>query len=129
MSSAPPGDHLAPVIPDLSSMTKRHAPLDHAGGGRPAGRQCLVVAHVLVVAGQVGDGLVDVGEVEVAGAGMGAGSGGGGRQRGGDRPGAAVQHPQPLPAGPLAGGGRVAGVQRGGGLAEVAGLSTGPDMP
>ena len=74
---------------------------------------------MLVVAGQVGDGLVEVGEVEVAGAGIGAGPGGDGRQRGGDRPGAAVQHPQPLPVGPLAGGGRVAGVQCGGGLAEV----------
>jgi hypothetical protein len=26
MTSAPSGDHLAPVIPDRSSMTKRHAP-------------------------------------------------------------------------------------------------------
>ena len=26
MTSAPPGDHLAPVIPNLSSMTKRQAP-------------------------------------------------------------------------------------------------------
>ena len=50
----------------------------------------------------------------------GAGLGGDGGQGGGDGFGAAVQHAQPLPVGPFAGGLRVAGVQRGGGLAEVA---------
>src|SRR5712692_10550487 len=72
--------------------------LDHAGGDRPAGRQCLVVAHVRVVVRQVGDGLADVGEVEAAGAGLGAGLRGDGRQGGGDRFRAAVQDAQPLPA-------------------------------
>src|SRR5713226_3978312 len=94
--------------------------LDHAGGDRPAGRQCLVVAHVRVVVRQVGDGLVDVGEVEVAGAGAVAGLGGDGGQGGGDGFGAAVQHAQQLPVGPLPGGLRAAGVQRGGGFADIA---------
>jgi len=60
---------------------------------------------------------------------MGAGLRGDGRQGGGDRFGAAVQDAQPLPVGPLDRGGRVAGVQGGGGLAEVAALATGPDVP
>ncbi len=53
-------------------------------------------------------------------AGLGAGLGGDGGQGGGDCLGAAVQYAQPLPVGPFAGGLRVAGVQRGGGFAEVA---------
>ena len=52
-----------------------------------------------------------------------------GFQGGGDRLGAAVEDAEELAVGPLAGGGRVAGVERGGGLAEVATLSTGPDVP
>jgi hypothetical protein len=103
--------------------------LDHAGGDGPALGERLVVAHVLVVVLQVGDGPVHVGEVEVAGAGVGPGLGGDGFQGGGDGLRAAVEHAEELPVGPLPGGGRVAGVQRGGGLAEVAALSTGPDAP
>src|SRR5229473_2547618 len=57
--------------------------LDHAGGDRPALLECLVVAHVLAVVLQVGDGLVHVGQVEVAGAGVRAGLRGDGFQRGG----------------------------------------------
>ena len=69
---------------------------------------------------QVGDGLVHVGEVEVAGAGVGAGLRGDGGEGGGDGLRAAVQDAEQLPVGPLAGGDGVAGVQGGGGLAEVA---------
>jgi hypothetical protein len=84
---------------------------------------------VLAVVLQVGDGLVEVGEVEVPLAGIGAGlrrDGGEGR---GDGLRAAVQDAQELPVGPLARGGGVAGVQAGGGLADIAALSTGPDAP
>src|SRR5216684_4038752 len=55
--------------------------LDHAGGDGPAFFQCLVVLHVLAVVRQVGDGPVEVGEVEVPGPGVSAvfgGDGGGG---------------------------------------------------
>ena len=69
MTSAPSGDHLAPVIPNLSSMTNLQGPLDHAGGDRPAFLKRFVVAHVPVVVREVCDGLVHVSEVEVAGAG------------------------------------------------------------
>src|ERR1039457_2975000 len=105
-----------PVLDDESAGA-----FDHAGGDRPAGGQCPVVAHVLVVVRQVGDGLVHAGQVEVAGAGVCAGLRGDGFQGGGDGLRAAVQDAEQLPVGPLAGGGGVAGVQRGGGLAEVAG--------
>jgi hypothetical protein len=64
----------------------------------------------------------------VAGAGVRAGLRGDGFQGGGDRLRAAVQDAEQLPVGPLAGGG-VAGVERGGGLAYIAALSTGPDAP
>jgi hypothetical protein len=74
---------------------------------------------VLPVVVQVGDGPVHVGEVEVAGAGMGAGFRGDGGEGGGDGFRAAVQDAQQLPVGPLAGGCGIAGVQGGGGLAEV----------
>src|SRR5216684_794493 len=94
--------------------------LDHAGGDRPALLECLVVAHVLAVVLQVGDGLVHVGQVEVAGAGVRAGLRGDGFQGGGDCFRAAVQDAEELAVGPLPGGGGVAGVQRGGGLAYVA---------
>src|SRR6266536_1438535 len=47
--------------------------LDHAGGDWPSLFECLVVAHVLVVVREIGDGLVHVGEVEVTSAGAGAG--------------------------------------------------------
>jgi hypothetical protein len=120
MTSAASGDHLAPVIPNLSSMYEAAGSLDHAGADRPAGRQCLVVAHVRVVVREVGDCLAGVGEVEASGAGAAAGLGGDGGQGGGDGFGAAVQHAQQLHVGPLAGGLRVAGVQRGGGFADVA---------
>jgi hypothetical protein len=83
-----------PVFDDESAGA-----FDHAGGDRPAGGQGLVVAHVRVVAGEVGDGLVDVGEVEVARAGAVAGLCGDGCQGGGDGFGAAVQHAQQLFAG------------------------------
>ncbi|MGZ8802855.1 MAG: hypothetical protein ACXWZL_09670 [Mycobacterium sp.] len=56
----------------------------------------------------------------MAGAGVVPGLGRDGSQGGGDGLGAAVQDAQQLPVGPLAGGGGVAGVQAGGGLAEVA---------
>src|SRR6266496_2663521 len=105
-----------PVLDDESAGA-----LDHAGGDRPAGGQCPVVAHVLVVVRQVGDGLVHAGQVEVAGAGVRAGLRGDGFQGGGDGLRAAVQDAEQLPVGPLAGGDGVGGVQRGGGLAEVAG--------
>ena len=49
-----------------------------------------------------------------------AGFRGNGGEGGGDGLRAAVQDAQQLPVGPLAGGGRAAGVQGGGGLAEVA---------
>src|SRR5262249_4048 len=90
------------------------------GRDGPAVLECFVVVHVLVVVGQVGDGLVDVGEVQVAGAGVGAGFRGDGGQGRGDCFRAAVQDSQALSVGPLAGGGGVAGVQCGGSLAEVA---------
>src|SRR6266704_5178842 len=113
------GGPSGPVIPEPVFDDEAAGALDHAGGDRPAGRQCLVVAHVRVVVRQVGDGLVDVGEVEVAGAGAVAGLGGDGGQGGGDGSGAAVQHAQQLPVGPLAGGLRVVRVQGGCGLAEL----------
>jgi len=75
---------------------------------------------VLVVVVEVRDGPVEVGEVEVTGAGAGAGLRGDGGQGGGDGPRAAVQDAEQLPVGPLPGSDGVAGVQRGGGLAEVA---------
>ena len=56
----------------------------------------------------------------MAGAGVGAGLRGDGGEGGGDGLRAAVQDAQQLPVGPLAGRGGVAGVQGGGGLAEVA---------
>ena len=129
MTSAPSGDHRAPGNAESVFDDEAAGALDHAGGDRPPGRERLVVLHVHVVVAQVGDGLVHVGDVEVAGTGLGARLGGDGCQGGGDGPGAAVQHPQLLPVGPFAGGLRVAGVQRRGGLAEVAALSTGPDAP
>src|SRR6266487_2054542 len=93
--------------------------LDHAGGDWPSLFECLVVAHVLVVVREIGDGLVHVGEVEVTSAGAGAGLRGDGGQGGGDRLRAAVQDAEQLPVGPLPGGG-AAGAERGGGLADVA---------
>ena len=57
---------------------------DHPGGNRPALLKRLVVAHVLAVVLQVGDGPVHVCEVEVAGAGIGAGLRGDGGEGGGD---------------------------------------------
>ena len=95
--------------------------LDHPGGDRPSLLKGLAVAHVLVVIRQVGDGPVHIGQVEVAGAGVRAGLRGGGGEGGGDGPGAAVQDPEQLPVGPLAGRDGVAGVQGGGGLAEIPG--------
>ena len=65
----------------------------------------------------------------MAGTGAGAGFRGDGGEGRGDGLRAAVQDAQQLAVGPLARGGRVAGVQGGGGLAEVAALSTGPDVP
>ena len=94
--------------------------LDHAGGDGPAAGEGLVVFHVLLVVGEVGDGPVDVGEVEAALAGVGAGFRGDGGEGGGDGFRAAVQDAQELPVGPLPGRGGVAGVQGGGGLADVA---------
>ena len=94
--------------------------LDHAGGDRPALLEGLVVFHVLLVVVQVGDGLVHVGEVEVPLAGVRAGFRGDGGEGGGDGFRAAVQDAEQLPVGPLAGEHRVAGVQGGGGLAEIA---------
>ena len=95
--------------------------LDHAGGDRPAVLEGLVVFHVLAVVVQVGDGPVDVGEVEVpALAGVRAGFRGDGGEGGGDGFRAAVQDAEQLPVGPLPGEHRVAGVQRRGGLADVA---------
>jgi hypothetical protein len=57
----------------------------------------------------------------VAGAGVRAGLRGDGFQGGGDRLRAAVQDAEQLPVGPLAGGGGVARVERGGGLAYISG--------
>src|SRR5487761_1382541 len=94
--------------------------LDHAGGDRPAVFQGLVVFHVLLVVGEVGDGPVHVGEVEAALAGVRAGFRGDGGEGGGDRFRAAVQDAEQLPVGPLARGDLVAAVQGGGGLADVA---------
>jgi enediyne polyketide synthase len=94
--------------------------LDHARGDRPSLLECLVVFHVLLVVVQVGDGPVEVGEVEVPLAGVRAGLRGDGLQGGGDGFRAAVQDAQQLPVGPLAGSERVAGVQRCGGLADIA---------
>src|ERR1039457_1928598 len=93
----PPGAcNSEPVLDDESAGS-----LDHAGGDRPAFREGLVVAHVLVVVRQVGDGPVHAGEVEVAGAGVRAGSRGDGGEGGGDGPGAAVQDAEQLAVGPL----------------------------
>ena len=97
MSSAPSGDHLAPVMPNLSSMTNLQAPFDHAGGDRPSLFECLVVAHVLVVVLQVGDGPVHVSEIKMAGPGVRAGLRGDGGQGGGDGFRAAVQDAEQLP--------------------------------
>src|SRR5271157_2699198 len=94
--------------------------LDHPGRDRPSVREGLVVLHVLPVVVQVGDGLVHVGEVEVALAGVRAGFRGDGGEGGGDGFRAAVQDAQQLPVGPLAGERRVIGVQGGGGLADIA---------
>jgi len=98
-----------------------HQLSDHAGGDRPAAGQRLVVSHVHLVVREVGDGLVHAGQVEVAGPGIGAGLRGDGGEGGGDRLRAAVENAEFLPVGPLRGRLRVAGVQRGGSLAEVAG--------
>jgi len=65
----------------------------------------------------------------VAGAGIDAGLRGDGGEGGGDGLRAAVQDAEQLAVGPLAGDDGVAGVEGGGGLAEVAALSTGPDAP
>jgi hypothetical protein len=75
---------------------------------------------------QVGDGLVEVGEVEcaVALAGAGAGLAGDGGEGGGDGFRASVQDAQELPVDPLARGDGVAGVQAGGCLADILELST-----
>src|SRR5271166_6667872 len=94
--------------------------LDHAGGDGPALFEGLVVFHVLLVVRQVGDGPVHVGEVEAALAGVLPGLAGDGGEGGGDGFRAAVQDAEQLPVGPLARGDRVAGVQRGGGLADIA---------
>src|SRR5487761_1110291 len=83
--------------------------LDHARGDGPAGGECPVVLHVLAVVVQVGDGLVHVGEVEVAGAGAGPGFRGDGGEGRGDGLRPSVQDAQQLPVGPLARGDRVAG--------------------
>src|SRR5712691_12530458 len=112
MVSAPSGDHLAPDSESVFDDESAGA-LDHAGGDRPAFLQCLVVAHVPVVVGEVGDGLVHVGEVKAL-AGVGAGFRGDGGEGGGDGFRAAVQDAEQLPVGPLAGGGGVGGVPRGG---------------
>src|SRR5487761_1249372 len=92
--------------------------LDHAGGDGPAFREGLVVFHVLLVVVQAGDGPVHVGEVAIPLAGVRAGSRCDGGEGGGDGFGAAVQDAEQLPAGPLAGEHRVAGVQGGCGLAD-----------
>src|SRR5271165_5434252 len=94
--------------------------LDHAGGDGPALFEGLVVFHVLLVVRQVGDCPVHVGEVEAALAGVRAGFAGDGGEGGRDGLCAAVQDAQQLPVGPLARGGGVAGVQGGGGLADIA---------
>ena len=60
----------------------------------------------------------------MAGPGAAAGFRGDGGEGGGDRLRAAVQDAELLPVGPLRSRLRIAGVERGGGLAEVAGLST-----
>ena len=87
-------------------MTKRQAPsITPVAIGHPAAAPCRTAC-----AGgccEVGDSLIDVGEVEAAV--PGAGFGGDGGQGGGDGSGAAVQHPQLLPVGPFAGGLRVPG--------------------
>ena len=75
---------------------------------------------MVAVVGQVGDGPVEVGEVEVALAGVCPGLAGDGGEGRGDGLRAAVQDAEQLPVGPLAGRGGVAGVEGGGGLAEVA---------
>jgi hypothetical protein len=60
---------------------------------------------------------------------MSAGLAGDGGEGGGDGLRAAVQDAQQLPVGPLPGRDGIAGVQGGGGLADIAALSTGPDAP
>ena len=57
----------------------------------------------------------------MAGAGVGAGLRGDGGEGGGGGLRPSVQDAEQLPVGPLAGGDGVAGMQRGGGLADVAG--------
>jgi len=84
---------------------------------------------VLLVVFQVGDGPVHVGEVELALAGIRARlprDGGEGR---GDGLRPAVQDAQELAVRPLARGDGISGVQGRGGLADIAALSTGPDVP
>src|SRR5487761_1417882 len=103
-----------PVFDDVAAGS-----LDEPGGDGPAFLEGLVVFHVLAVVLQVGDGPVDVGVVEVLPAGVGAGPARDGGEGGGDGFRAAVQDAEQLPVGPLPGGGGVAGVQRGGGLADV----------
>lgn len=94
--------------------------LDHASSDGPAFGQGLVVVHVLVVVAEVGDGLVQVGEVEVPLAGVRTGLRRDGGEGGGDRSRAAAQDAQELPVGPLACGDGVCRVQAGGSLADVA---------
>src|SRR2546428_3262996 len=94
--------------------------LDHARGDRPPLLEGLVVLHVLLVVVQVGDGPVEVGEVEVPLAGVCAGLRGDGGEGGGDGFRASVQDAEQLPVGPLAGRDGIAGVQGGGGLADIA---------
>src|SRR5271170_1213284 len=83
MTSAPSGEPSGAGNPEPVLDDKAARALDHAGGERPAGGERLVVPHVLVVVAQVGDRLVDVGEVELAGPGLGAGLGSDGFQGGG----------------------------------------------
>src|SRR6266496_492355 len=94
--------------------------LDHPGRDRPSFLKGLVVLHVLPVVGQVSDGLVHVGEVEIPLAGVRAGFRGDGGEGRGDGFRAAVQDAEQLPVGPLPGEHRVAGVQGGRSLADIA---------
>src|SRR5437762_13318216 len=97
MSSAPSGEPSGACDPESVFDDEAAGSLDDPGGDRPAAGECLVVAHVHVVVRQVGDGLVHVGQVQVAGAGTAAGPGGDGGEGGGDRLRAAVQDAELLP--------------------------------
>jgi hypothetical protein len=98
---------------------------DDPGGDGPARGQCLVVAQVVVVAGQVADARVGAGPLGGGEAGV-VGLGG---YLGGDPGAVPGQDRECLDRDPVLGCGVAGRVQGPGGFPDVFELSTGPDAP